>query len=501
MRIPAIPPARAAWAAGALCAAGAFAAHGWNVITRMGFYHDDWPLFVILEQGRRAGTGSLAELMAAYPNLLYRPFDALLWAGEHALFGLRPLGWHLTAAALLAATAALTASLARMRGASPRTAAAFALLFLAWPNKDSVQFWPAMTLTMCAAVLWLAAEHARLLYEARGGPARAGACALAFLGCLGFYEQCFFLPLCWLFDPPADALARRRRRRLAALTAAAVALWILVRLSLPRLAGTDYPRPLGFSPSHLAVVLLSMPRAHGPEIFLAALRELKLQLTVAPLGAAAAFALPWLALFLPANGPSSPRKKGSAAYGLALFVLAYAPLALSNYRPVPLGPENRLNFLPALSLALAAAAWWERRPRSAAAWATLLAAAGLLLAASGGTARLWAEASRRQEEVLSAVASRASEWPADRELLLRLPEVLAGGRAPVFASHDSLTFALRLRLDQWDRRADVVMKNTVFLPAGVSRHGVVVPYGSLLLYDAARGTMFLPDGPPPASIR
>lgn len=485
----------------ALCALGALAAHGWGLLAGMGFYHDDWPLFVALERGRRAGTGSLAALMADYPNLLYRPFDALLWAGEHALFGLKPLGWHLVAAALLAATAALIASLARLRGASPRTAAAAALLFLAWPNKDSVQFWPAMTLTLCAAVLWLTAEHARLSYESRGGPGRAAACALAFLACLGFYEQCFFLPLSWLLDPPADKAAASRRRRLAALTAAGVALWILARVSLPRLAGIAYPRPFGFSPSHIALTVLGMPRAHGPEAFWAALREARLQLGADPLGAAASFALPWLALLLPAAPSPAPGKKSSPGYGLGLFAFAYLPLALSDYRPVPLGPENRLNFLPAIGLALAAASWWEGRARSAKAWTAVLAAAGLLLVGSGGTALLWVDASRRQEEVLSAVASRAGEWPADRELILRLPEVLAGGRAPVFASHDSLTMALRLRLDQWDRRADVVMKNTVFLPGGISRHGTVVPYGKLLLYDAAAGTLFLPDGPPAAPIR
>lgn len=476
----------------ALCALAALAAHGWSTISRLGFYHDDWSLFAQLEYGRLDGGSSLKSLLASYPNLVYRPLDAALWWAEHAAFGLRPLGWHLAAALLLAAVAAGAAGLLRRRGASPRTSALAALLFIAWPNKDAAVLWPAMSLAMCAALFWLASEHARLSFEEKGGAGLAALALAAFLASLGFYEQCLFLPLAWLCDPPTNKKAGNRRRALAFAFIGAVLLWLAARALLPRLGLASYPRSAALSPLHALVVAASAFRAHGPELIPAVLRDLRLEAFASPLGALAAFVLPASVLLLPeereANRPPSP------VYGLAVFVLAYLPFAFTaDYRPVPLGPENRHNFIPALGLAFAAAAWWRRAPRPA--WGAALAAAGFLLAASAGAARSWAEASRRQEVVLAAIAAKAAEWPPERELILRLPEILVGNRAPVFASHDSLSYAIRLRLGERERRADVLMPRARMTSAGLVRGERTTPYADLLLYDAATGSMFLPEAP------
>ena len=444
MKPPKLLPSAKTGSLAGLCALAVLAAHGWKNISNLGFYHDDWTVFAILETGAQNGTGSLRSLMHAFPNLIYRPLDPLLWWIEHAFFGLNPLGWHLVSAALLTGVAALTGLLAIRRGASTRTAAVAAVLLISWPCKDSVQFWPGVATSLCASALWLLSELARASYESRGGRGRAAASVLAFLAGLGFYEQSLFLPLAWLFDPPSSREAGKRRRALMVAMASAIAAWFLARSLLPRLTGVSYPRPLQISLQHIALVALSMPRAHGPETFWAVLRELRLNALAAPLGAALALALPWLTKLLPEE--KHGRLAAFPAYGLAIFILAYLPMAFSDYKPVPLGPENRLNLAPAIGLALAFAAWRQARARTAAADAAVLILAGLLLAASGGTARLWAEAARKQEAILSGISAQIVRWPPERELILLQKEPLAGGRAPVFLSHDSLTFALNLRL-------------------------------------------------------
>ena len=124
---------------------------GWG-LTRLGFYHDDWPLLYHMSlMGGRFWDTAFGQLQGTAH--IYRPLSVLCWALPFWLFGLKAAFWQASMAGLTAALCLVFYQLLRRFGAPPVHALLAALLFLAFPNKDSTLFWPATALQLSTSLL------------------------------------------------------------------------------------------------------------------------------------------------------------------------------------------------------------------------------------------------------------------------------------------------------------------------------------------------------------
>lgn len=465
-------------------AAGAFLAHGGPLMRRLGFYHDDWALLA-----RMAAHGGgpwellLAQLQGPH---LYRPLSVVCWTVPYALFGLEPLPWHLLMSALSAAAALALYAVLRGFGAPRAHAVLGALLFLAFPNKDSTLFWPDVSLILTTSLLCvLLAFLAHMRHVAGGGGGGPFVSAALLILGLCAYEQAFFLLPLWLLAPAAGAAAVRRRRIGFALTAAALALFALCKFVLLPLF-VPYNKSMQISPGHFIFVYYMAARSLLDPRWLVYLGRLAWQgLLWHPALVLAAAALPFLAWrLLPRE---EARDAGAAsrlfAWGLALCGLAYLPLCFSAYAPSAYDHMNRLNQLPAAGAAAAACglALALRRPM------LLAAASSFALALSPAFAEVWAESYRRQLAVREAVLGGLDDWPAGRPLVVRLPELYAARKAPVFLASYDVSSAIYLWTGQEGRSAHVYGPWTRPEKDGIRTDAGLVSYDEALLLDMEDG--------------
>jgi hypothetical protein len=374
---------------------------------------------------------------------LFRPLSAPLWAGPYSLFGAQPLPWHLLMAALTAAGAWAFFGVLRGLGAPTAQAALASLLYMAFPNKDSTLFWPAVSLLQSASILLLMLSYGRhLRYIKEGGAAKAWQSgALLALG-LCAYEQAFFLLPLWLLAPADDAEQRRRRKTGALAALGGLTCYALYRFGVaPRLA--PHHKTMRLSPWHFPFVYYMALRSVLDPRWLWYLVQLAWKgLSWAPAAMLLSAVLPWAASrLLPRSDGARGAARHLMAWGATLWLLAHLPFVVTDYAPAAYDHMNRLCQLPALGLAALACGAALALP--ARGW-ILIAAASVSLALSPVLAEVWAESYRRQLEVRDAVNKILPSWPADKPLLLRLPEFYVERKAPVFLAQYDISSAIRL---------------------------------------------------------
>jgi tetratricopeptide (TPR) repeat protein len=96
------------------------------------------------------------------PSNYYRPLNLVLFRVNHALFGLRPMGWHAYALLLHLLATALVFCIVRRITERPLVAAIAGLLFGVHPSHHEVVAWISSTTESLCAVLFLAAFLAYL---------------------------------------------------------------------------------------------------------------------------------------------------------------------------------------------------------------------------------------------------------------------------------------------------------------------------------------------------
>lgn len=475
-----------------LIAAGTFLCYGGFGLTRLGFYHDDWPL---LSEMSLMGGGlwdlTLGQLRGS--THAYRPLSVLCWTLPYWLFGLKAAFWQSAMAGLTAVLCLVYYRLLRGFGAPRDPAILAALLFLAFPNKDSTLYWPDVSLILSVSLLcFLGSCLAQARYVRTGRPSALALAVVLLLLALAAYEQCFFLLPVWALAPGGREFWPRLRRSVIAGGAALAAFAIYKFVVLPYFV--TYNKTLGFSVRHAAFVYYMALRSLLDPRWFGYLARCALQAVIwHPLLSAGALALPWLAraaLRRPAEAAGADADGGRRLilWGSAVYALGYLPFCFSDYAPGAYDHMNRLNQLPAAGLCAALCGWASasEKPRRA---AVLAAAAGACLVIHLAFSGIWRESYRRQLEVRDRVLAFAGDWPMDKSLLVVLPELYAARKAPVFLSGYDVTAAVRIWTGESGRTALVYSEWVGFTPEGVSFEGRVRPYSSFLVLDAADGRL------------
>jgi hypothetical protein len=212
--------------------------------------------------------------------------------------------------------------------------------------------------------------------------------------------------------------------------------------------------------------------------------------------AAGVAAAAWACARLSGNGSRPPRRL--AWLGLGFFVLGYAPYVLdATYSPEIFNAVNRVNLVGSLGGA-AWLAWACARVASAARparWLAPVLIAAFLLADMASNAQ-WADASRLQEEILTALDAPLRRAPRARFLLLYgTPGTI--GSAVVFDSTYDLDGALAMRGADAPHgfRAEGSVR---FEPAGALRTvspPLRIPYDGLYAYRHSDRAFARIDGP------
>jgi hypothetical protein len=148
---------------------------------------------------------------------------------------------------------------------------------------------------------------------------------------------------------------------------------------------------------------------------------------------------------------------------------------------------NRVNEVPVLGLILAliGLGTLKLKPRLLERGACALAS--VLLAVHVGLACFWMESYRRQNVVRDQVLANLSRWPADKTLLLMLPERYVADKVPVFDAKYDITGAVQIWTGDPNRNADTVSPRMDFAPDGVVTSAGHVPYDRFVLLESARG--------------
>ncbi|MFI5363889.1 MAG: hypothetical protein ACHQ49_18150 [Elusimicrobiota bacterium] len=475
-------------------AAATYLAYGGPRIASLGFYRDDWRgLWLMTSAGSRLGA---VRALAAQPGIMRRPLDVLLSSIPFMIFGARPLGWFVVIAALNGLGAFAVYRILRKYRTGETRALLGAAVYLAYPSKDTALFWSGFINGPFAILAFLWGYLLHLDFVETPRPWKAAAACLCFVACFASYDSCLFLLPILLITPDGSSGPERRRLirstlLLSATTAAVVALrWILMQKIL-------MPTGLAISLSHAAYVYLAGLNANfGPDQLASTIQGAARAFARAPLVAAAALLAPALVLFGGArenrgdSGEDRAALRRLVALGAAIYVLGYAPIAISLYLPAPTAEENRLNIVPAVGIALALGGWVALRRRTRLSEALAAFFAGGLLAASVGFSASWAEASRRRLDVRDLVVRRLPEWPRGDALFLRLPELHVDGRAAVFDNESTLTAAVRLWTGDAERRALVISPGVQFLPEGARLDGgAPFAYNQLAILDGNTGAL------------
>lgn len=479
-----------------LLIAGAFLCYGGTLIRDLGFYHDDW---FYISQCRASPPGFstlMTTLLVNDPTEYSRPLNLPLWAALYGWFGDRSLGWHGALLGVHAGLAWLTYLILRRFEAGPALSFLGALVFLAYPSKDSTLYWCVDIINPMSLLCLLAAYLMHLRYVEMG---RAWALAGSVLGILlahANYDQCALLFPAFLITPAlfTEGIPRRVRIGFAAAAAASIAFVAYKIWFVPRVIGARFNKEVALSLFGAGKVYLAALNANfGPRLALFTLKSAAAAAWARPITALGAVLLPWAALRL---GGGEDKKDCTSiqdalvVLGAAVFILGYLPIALSTYIPTPLNHQNRLNLISALGAVLAltgcvagAPAW---RPGSA----RLLAGfASFFLLAHGGFARNWAESSRRHRDLQGLIIANISYWKVSDTLLVRLPERYVDGKAPVFDSSWDITGAVRVWLADPGRTARVWSPRMNIGPSEITEPGEkTLTYDKLVFLDAVTGS-------------
>lgn len=504
--------------------AGIIAASALAYVGRLGFYSDDWAFLSLLHLADdRSLFALIGEQLEATANLHVRPTQVVYQAVLYRLFGLEPLGYHLTNLGVIIAVALLLYAVLR-RLQQPRwVAIAVPAVYALSSNYSTDRFWFAAFGYMLTLALWLAALYAGVR-AVDGGSHRTAwgwnllAVALLTVALLG-YE--IVLPLLFLNIVLPEAHARRRRKEgdppligtagrlgfhcsvIAAATAVIVYKVVVFQIS-PTPAAEGFHESLPFYAARLVSgALLTDFGTHGlglphtvwwsaPSAGVAGI------LAGAVVGAVVYFYLRKVARTDPVPWRSMGWARMAAA-GVAIYALGYG--VFTTTRRVQFsgtGMANRVAAAAALGVAitLVGAAGWAstKLPWSRARAPALRACvAGLCLAGvvvCNGLGAYWAQSAQVQHQTLEEMQTSLPHLAAGSTVLLGGVCPYAGP-APIFESPFDLAGALQIAHGDPSIRADIVTDRMAVEPEAVftSIYGVGFWYAyeeNLLLYDASR---------------
>ena len=147
----------------ALLAAVSVAPYVW----RLGFYSDDWAFLAMLLNSPDQSFSGLLAIQYPIDNLRMRPTQMVYQAVLFTAFGIRPLGYHVVNAAVLALVVLLLYLVLREIGMSLTVARAVSAVYLVLPNFSTDRFWFAAFGYTLTTALFLLSTYA-LLKASRG---------------------------------------------------------------------------------------------------------------------------------------------------------------------------------------------------------------------------------------------------------------------------------------------------------------------------------------------
>jgi hypothetical protein len=127
-------------------------------VTRLGFYSDDWAFLGALRTSDQSFVGLWERQYELNANLRMRPTQILYQAVLYALFGLRPLGYHIANMAVFTAMVVVLYMVLRELGFSRSVAVGISAIYALLPNYSTNRFWFAAfgyTLSMTCYLLSL----------------------------------------------------------------------------------------------------------------------------------------------------------------------------------------------------------------------------------------------------------------------------------------------------------------------------------------------------------
>jgi hypothetical protein len=185
-------------------------------VLRLGFYSDDWAVLAMLVNSQdQSLSGLLATQYANNDSFRMRPTQMVYYAALFTAFGIRPLGYHVVNAAVLASVVLLLYLVLRETGMSLTVARAVSAVYLVLPNYSTDRFWFAAFAYALAAALFLLSTYA-LLKASRDEAFNFWYAVALFALTASVLGMELFLPLS-LAVPVALALRNRKRGRLKTL--------------------------------------------------------------------------------------------------------------------------------------------------------------------------------------------------------------------------------------------------------------------------------------------
>ena len=137
-------------------------------VLRLGFYSDDWAVLAMLLNSQDQSLSGLFATQYTNDSFRMRPTQMVYYAALYTAFGIRPLGYHVVNAAVLASVVLLLYLVLRELGMSLTVARAVSAVYLVLPNYATDRFWFAAFAYPLAAALFLLSTYA-LLRASRDG--------------------------------------------------------------------------------------------------------------------------------------------------------------------------------------------------------------------------------------------------------------------------------------------------------------------------------------------
>jgi hypothetical protein len=128
--------------------------------TRLGFYSDDWAFLGMYATAPDQSFAGLYDAAHSSQTAM-RPGQLVLFTALYRVFGLDPVGYHLTSAGLLVCNAILVYAVLRIFSAPRLIAVSVAVIYAVLPNYSTVRYWYAafmITLSMAACLGSIYAE-------------------------------------------------------------------------------------------------------------------------------------------------------------------------------------------------------------------------------------------------------------------------------------------------------------------------------------------------------
>jgi hypothetical protein len=495
-----------------------------NYAVQLGFYGDDWALLASMHLSKNESLiGVFTEIVRVHDHEI-RPVQFLELAALYKLFGLDPLGYHLTNSTILLLDFLLLYFLVRALDQPRVLALSVSILFILSPSYSTDRFWiasSAANLSMCFFLLSLHA-HWHAMRHPRGRFLRWEALAILGVLCSGFcYEV--FLPLFLLASVFLFAFELRTKSRRSAggpivgtavLHQAAIVGAVALILVVKALWAPRVPRDLeliGLAVWTGRAILKAGVINYGYHLLLLPsttwhVLRYYADLTILVTAALIGFAV-WIRLYTLPNlliGSAGTLRAKMSIYlgcGMALFIAGYSLFPL---KPAEIGPNNRAAIAGTVGFAvsvigglgiltcLSPRIWRKTIFCSAIAFISM---SGALVISTLGN--FWIESFRMQKEILSDIRDHVPAIPAGASLILD-GVCPYNGPAPVFNATWDLSGALSLVYGNPGVEANIVTQwmtieqNGLSVPTYADR--IIYPFGKLYIYHYGRKTSHaLPD--------